>query len=132
MSEKKIARVAPPYSFESYSHIIEPLKEEDGGGYLITFPDLPGCVSDGESIAEALFNAKDSFNAWVSARYDMNKPIPKPTKHGETAEAIQSVQRLPRNLHASLVAIAKAEGSSLNALITNMLAESVGRRNSHI
>jgi predicted RNase H-like HicB family nuclease len=132
MSEKKIQRITPPYSFESYSHIIEPLKDEDGGGYLVTFPDLPGCVSDGETIAEALSNAKDAFHSWVSARHDMNKPIPKPIKHGETAEPVRSMQRFPRSLHASLVAIAKAEGSSLNTLITTMLAESIGRRNGHI
>ena len=28
---------------------VSPLSEEDGGGYLIEFPDLPGCMSDGET-----------------------------------------------------------------------------------
>ncbi|OFZ67506.1 MAG: hypothetical protein A2V79_07215 [Betaproteobacteria bacterium RBG_16_56_24] len=45
---KKIRNVKPPYPFEAYSHIISQLPKEDGGGFLITFPDLPGCMSDGQ------------------------------------------------------------------------------------
>jgi predicted HicB family RNase H-like nuclease len=44
----------------------------------------------------------------------MGTPIPKPTRHGETAEPVRLMQRLPRSLHASLVARARAEGTSLN------------------
>ena len=37
------------------------------------------------------------------------------------------VQRVPRSLHAKLIALAKREGSSLNQLATSILAEGVGR-----
>lgn len=33
-----------------YPFTIRHLSKEDGGGYLIEFPDLPGCMSDGETI----------------------------------------------------------------------------------
>ena len=112
MSEITVPHVEAPYPFEAYAHVVEPLAEEDGGGYLITFPDLPGCMSDGETEAEALANARDAFSAWMSARAHMGKPIPKSTRHGETAEPVRLMQRLPRSLHASLVARAKAEGTS--------------------
>jgi len=36
-----------------YSIVIAPLSAEDGGGYLATVPDLPGCMSDGASREEA-------------------------------------------------------------------------------
>jgi len=42
MSEILISYVEPLFPFETYAHMVEPLSEEDGGGYLITFPDLPG------------------------------------------------------------------------------------------
>ena len=128
MSEIRVPHVEPPYPFEAYAHVVEPLSEADGGGYLITFPDLPGCMSDGESEAEALVNARDAFSAWISARAHAGKPIPKPTRHGEAAEPVRLMQRLPRSLHASLVARAKAEGTSLNTLVTMLLAEGLGRR----
>jgi antitoxin HicB len=67
----------------------------------------------------------------MSARIHMGKPIPKPTRHGESAEPVRLMQRLPRSLHANLVARAKAEGTSLNTLVIMLLAEGLGRREHH-
>jgi predicted RNase H-like HicB family nuclease len=41
-----------------YSVIIEPLSDEDGGGFVVVVPDLPGCMSDGETPEEALISAR--------------------------------------------------------------------------
>lgn len=131
MSEITVPRAKPLFPFEAYAHVVEPLSEEDGGGYLITFPDLPGCMSDGETIEEVIANGRDAFSGWMSARADIGKPIPKPTRHGESAEPVRMMQRLPRSLHASLVARARAEGTSLNTLVTMLLAEGLGRRDRH-
>lgn len=131
MSEIVIPHTEPPFPFEAYTHVVEPLSEEDGGGYLITFPNLPGCMSDGETIEEAIANGRDAFSAWMSARAHMGKPVPKPTRHGETAQPVRMMQRLPRSLHAELVARARAEGTSLNTLVTMLLAEGLGRRDHH-
>lgn len=131
MSEIAIAHVKPPYPFEAYTHIVEPLSDEDGGGYLITFPDLPGCMSDGATPEEAVINGRDAFSAWVSARTHIGKPLPKPTRHGENAVPVRLMQRLPRSLHTNLVARAKAEGTSLNTLVTMLLSEGLGRREHH-
>ncbi len=131
MSEITVPHVEPPFPFESYAHVVEPLSDEDGGGYLISFPDLPGCMSDGESIEEATANGRDAFSAWMSARAHLGKPIPTPTRHGESAQPVRMMQRLPRSLHASLVARARAEGTSLNTLVTMLLAEGLGRRGRH-
>ncbi len=54
MRIKEIKAVTAPYPFESYTHVISPLSPEEGGGFLISFPDLPGCMSDGETIEEAI------------------------------------------------------------------------------
>jgi predicted RNase H-like HicB family nuclease len=132
VSEIKVPHVDPPFPFEAYAHVIEPLSDDDGGGYLITFPDLPGCIADGETLEETMANGRDAFSAWMSARAHIGKPIPKPTRHGEAADPVRLVQRLPRSLHASLVARAKAEGTSLNTLVTMLLAESLGRHESHV
>jgi len=131
MSEFIIPHVDSPYPFEAYAHVVEPLATEDGGGFLVTFPDLPGCMSDGETEGDAVANARDAFSVWMSARAHMGKPIPKPTRHGETAEPVRLMQRLPRSLHANLVARAKAEGTSLNTLVTMLLAEGIGRHDRH-
>jgi predicted RNase H-like HicB family nuclease len=127
MSVKMITTEIPPYPFEAYGHIIAPLSEDDGGGYMITFPDLPGCMSDGETLEEAINNGRDAFNSWVSAQVDMKRQIPAPTHYDEEGKPVKFVQRLPRSLHASLQARARVEGVSLNTLVLTLIAEGLGR-----
>jgi antitoxin HicB len=111
-------------SFEEYPFEIQPLAAEDGGGYLITFPDLPGCMSDGESVEEAMANGRDAFEAWMAASAEAGLPVPEP---GEGGESGRFVARVPKSLHARLQARAKAEGVSMNTLLVALLSESVQR-----
>jgi antitoxin HicB len=46
---------------------VRPLTEDEGGGYLVEFPDLPGCMSDGETIEEAIANGEDAKCCWIAA-----------------------------------------------------------------
>jgi len=45
--------------------VIDPVSEEDGGGWLAQVVDLPGCMSDGKTPAEALKNVLEAKEAWV-------------------------------------------------------------------
>jgi predicted RNase H-like HicB family nuclease len=63
-----------------YSVVIEPLSLEDGGGFLATVPDLPGCMSDGETPEEAVTNVQDAIAAWLEAARDLGREIPKPSR----------------------------------------------------
>jgi len=128
MKIKNIKPVTPPYPFEAYGHIVAPLSADDGGGYMITFPDLPGCMSDGETLEESLVNGRDAFNCWVAAQVDLGRVIPAPTHYDEGGKPVRFVQRLPRSLHASLQARARAEGVSLNTLVLALIAEGLGKR----
>ena len=106
-----------------YAVLIKPLSEDDGGGWIATVPDLPGCMSDGETMAEAAENVLGAIDAWLDTAEEEGRPIPCPgAARGEWR------QRVPRTLHAMLAEIAKTEGVSLNALVSTLLAESVGRR----
>jgi antitoxin HicB len=127
---KKIKTAKPPYPFEAYSHIISQILKEDGGGFLITFPDLPGCMSDGTTEAETVVNGKDAFKAWVSARKDAKKEIPEPFYRPDTVPEVSGkfVTRLPKSVHAKLTERAKAEGVSLNMLVLAFVAEGLGRK----
>jgi len=58
---------------------IERLAESDGGGYLATVPDLPGCMSDGETPEEALKNVQEAIASWIEAAKEWKQDIPKPT-----------------------------------------------------
>ncbi|HEY4995509.1 MAG TPA: type II toxin-antitoxin system HicB family antitoxin [Aestuariivirga sp.] len=63
-----------------YAIIVEPLPQDEGGGFVATVPDLPGCMSDGETPQEALTNAQDAISAWIEAAKEMGRAIPPPTK----------------------------------------------------
>lgn len=68
-----------------YRIVIEPLPEEEGGGYLATVPDLPGCMSDGETPAEALAAVQDAVVSWLAEATTMGRPIPKPQRQRQYA-----------------------------------------------
>ena len=63
-----------------YCVLIEPLPLEDGGGFLATVPDLPGCMSDGETPQEAIANVQDAIAAWIEAAHDMGHQVPRPRR----------------------------------------------------
>jgi len=59
--------------------IVQPLTAEDGGGFLALVPDLPGCISDGETPEEALVNVRDAILTWIEAAGDMGPAVPPPS-----------------------------------------------------
>ena len=65
----------------AYPLIVEPLSEEDGGGYIAIVPDLPGCMSDGETPAEAAENVQDAIATWIEAAHDVGHVVPEPSRH---------------------------------------------------
>lgn len=48
----------------TYRVVIDRLTDEGGGGYLATVPSLPGCMTDGETRAEAASRIDDAIRAW--------------------------------------------------------------------
>jgi antitoxin HicB len=109
-----------------YPFEIRPLSEEDGGGFLISFTDFSECISDGETIEEAIENGMDALQETIAALESLNISVPEPGSGGSYSGKF--IQRVPRSIHARLVVRAKQEGVSMNSLVTSILAESLGRR----
>lgn len=108
-----------------YPFTIRHLTKEDGGGFLIEYPDLPGCMSDGETIEEAIKNGHDAVSCWILAAKKIDRPIPKPGDLEK--QSGKWVQRVPKTIHLRLVEKAEAEGVSLNTLVITILAEALGK-----
>lgn len=70
----------------AYRIVIEPLSKGDGGGYFATAPDLPGCMSDGETPEEALINVQDAILSWIEAATELGREVPQPTRTLAAAE----------------------------------------------
>lgn len=109
-----------------YPFEIRPLSKEEGGGYLISFTDFSECISDGETIAEAIENGMDALQETIAALESLELPVPKPDSGG--THSGKFIQRVPKSIHSRLVMRAKQEGVSMNSLVTSMLAESLGKR----
>ena len=105
----------------NYLATIQPLPEVDGGGYLVSFPDLPGCIADGATPEEAFHQAEDAMIAWIATAKEFGDPIPKPSAPARYSG--QWRMRAPKSLHAALASRAKEEGVSLNTLAITLLAQ---------
>ena len=70
-----------------YPVLIEPVVPEDGGGYLAIVPDLPGCMSDGETRELAARNVGDAIEAWIEEALALGRAIPIPSSHLVPAQA---------------------------------------------
>ena len=103
---------------------IRPLSTLEGGGYLVEFPDYPGCIADGASPEEAVEEGRDALKSYLSTLKELGRPVP------ETGKVYggQWSQRVPKSLHAALARRAEREGVSLNMLASTLLAEGLGRR----
>jgi len=64
-----------------YSVLLTPLSVEDGGGWLAEIPVLPGCMSDGETQAEALMMIEDAKRGWLESALAHGDSIPEPERH---------------------------------------------------
>jgi antitoxin HicB len=112
-----------------YPFEIRPLSAGEGGGYLISYPDFSECISDGETVEEAIANGHDALKATIDALAARNFPVPAPNSGGVASGKF--VARVPKTIHAQLATRAKAEGVSLNTLVLAFIAEGLGRRENH-
>jgi antitoxin HicB len=107
-----------------YPFEVRPLSSEEGGGYLISFPDFAECISDGESVDEAIENGRDALKATVAALKSKKLPVPAPNSGGVASGKF--VARVPKTVHAQLATRARAEGVSLNSLVLTFIAQGLG------
>lgn len=92
--------------FENYPINISPIPTDEGGGYMVSIPDLPGCVADGATIDEAITEAHDAFKVWIMAEQEDKGILPIAKTYSD-----QFVQRIPKSLHRQLAKRAESEGS---------------------
>lgn len=63
----------------TYTILLEPASEE--GGYTVTVPSLPGCVTQGDTLEEAIAMAKDAIRLFIETLVEHGEPIPEEREH---------------------------------------------------
>lgn len=105
---------------------IELIPDMEEGGYAVSCPELPGCISCGNTLEEAMDNIKDAKLAWITAALEDGTTIPEP----ENSESYsgQFKLRMPKSLHKQLAEHSKREGISMNQYCIYLLSMNDARR----
>ena len=91
------------------------------GGYVISFPDLPGCMTQVDRLDQVGPMAEEIRTLWLETAYAQEElEIPLPSYPEEYSGRFNL--RLPRSLHRALAEAAECEGVSLNQYVVSLLA----------
>ncbi len=101
---------------------MEIIEDEEEGGYVASYPELPGCISCGETMESAIRNVQDAKKAWLEAALEEGIEIFEPTPFERYSG--QFKLRMPRSLHKRLAEQSKREGISMNQYCVYLLSKS--------
>lgn len=105
----------------SLPYKMELVPDPDEGGFIVSFPDLPGCITCADTMEKALSNAQDAKRAWLEAALEDGYPIPEPDVLAHYSG--QFKLRIPKSLHRQLAEHAKREGISMNQYCLYLLTK---------
>ncbi len=91
------------------------------GGYVAEFPDLPGCMTEGDTLEEIIAMSDEARELWLECEYDRDPTdIPLPSYPVEYSGRFNV--RIPKLLHQLLSDAAERDGVSLNQYVVALLA----------
>ena len=99
------------------------LYQAEEGGYVAEIEDLPGCLTEGETLEEVSQRIEDARKSWIQAAYEDGVEIPPPRTDEEYSGKF--MVRIPKYLHRRLAEKAKREGVSLNQYVENILSAGI-------
>lgn len=103
------------------SYRMEIVEDKEEGGFIVSFPELPGCITCGETIEKAAANAEDAKKAWLEAAIEEGIEINEPDSIEKYSG--QFKLRMPKSLHRSLAEHSKREGISMNQYCVYLLSK---------
>jgi antitoxin HicB len=104
----------------NYPFVIQ--KDEDGT-FCIKYPDLPGCISCGDTLEEAVAMGEDAKAGWLEIALEDGKAIPEPSKSEDNSFTGNFRLRMPKTLHRNLARRAATEGVSMNQYCIYLLGK---------
>ena len=102
---------------------IEIIPDTEEGGYALSCPELPGCVTCAETIQEGILMLEDAKKNWIVACLGDGITIPEPTDI--EAYSGQFKLRIPKSLHKELAEKSRREGVSMNQYCVYLLSHNM-------
>jgi antitoxin HicB len=76
---------------ETYTYTVH-LEPAEEGGYVVTVPALPGCITEGDTYGEALEMAEECIRGFLEALVKAGQPIPREVEQRRPVEALVQVE----------------------------------------
>jgi predicted RNase H-like HicB family nuclease len=107
--------------------------------YTITYPDLPGCISEGKTLGNAMYMAQSALTQWIGYLADKNQEIPSASPSGKIktsngefvnlicaevrdARAVKRTVSIPKWMDEKVI----QSGLSLSRVLQDALGERLG------
>lgn len=107
--------------YMAMSYRMEIMEDKEEGGFVVSYPDLPGCITCGKTIESVVENALDAKKAWIEAALEEGREIQEPDRLEDYSG--QFKLRIPRSLHKALAEHSKREGISMNQYCMYLLSK---------
>ncbi|RCJ40466.1 antitoxin HicB [Nostoc punctiforme NIES-2108] len=109
-------------SLEYYLNLQYPvtLYPDPDEGYVAQIKDLPGCLTQGETLEETIANLNEARELWIETAYEAGDDIRLPSSNDNYSGKL--LLRLPKSLHRRLAETSEREGVSLNQYIVSLLS----------
>ena len=100
---------------------IELIPDSVEGGFVASYPELPGCLTCGQTVEEAYENALKAKEEWILSALEEKIDIPEPENTQNYSG--QFKLRIPKSLHRLLAEHSKLEGISMNQYCLYLLSK---------
>jgi len=110
------------YMHLPYAYEVTP--DSSGVGFVISIKELPGCLSQGDTIMEAMARMREVMEGWFFICIEDGLAIPEPGENDKYSGRF--VVRIPKNIHRAVAKAAGRSGTSINMFVATTLAQAVG------
>lgn len=120
LNQKNKQSEKPP--LEYYLNLQYPLTlyPASEGGYVAQIKDLPGCLTQGETLDETIANINEARELWIETAYEAGDDIPLPST--DDPYSGKRILQVPKSLHNLLAEKADRENVSVNQYIESLLS----------
>jgi len=106
--------------YMNLNYKIEIVEDKHEGGYALSCPELPGCITCAETLEQGIAMLEDAKKSWLTACIEDGLPIPEPSTTNDYSG--QFKLRIPKSLHKTLAERSHQEGVSMNQYCLHLLS----------